>query len=72
MESKQCYECLITLILLLQAFEVLKGQMSAKFEHTHTDGTKVGFMLPSGKKVLYTFKDRSTVKVSINFVLKAF
>ena len=45
--------------------------MYAKFECTHTDGTKVGFMLPSGKKVLHTFKDRSTVKVSISSVLKA-
>jgi len=40
--------------------------MFVKFQDSYDQGTRVGFLLPIGEKVYYTFPDGATVKVCSN------
>jgi len=48
---------------ILQIYEQLRSQMDVKFSSTQNQGIKVGFKLPSGENMYYTFQENATVKV---------
>ena len=46
-----------------QLYEQLWNQMAIKFSVAHSQDIKVGFKLPSGENVYYTFEASTAVKV---------
>ena len=49
--------------LCIQRVDTLRQTMQQKFSEQRTDGVRLGFKLPDGTKVEYTFPNESTVKV---------
>lgn len=62
-----CHEWLVfreCTCILIQKVATLRQTMQQKFSEQHSDGVRLGFKLPDGTRVDYTFPSESTVKVT--------